>query len=67
MLICSTFVSNDPLAQLVERGANNGKVDGKRIKELKSENDDIPNFANSVFTPVSFTVSGLLFRIFCFI
>ena len=26
MFICSTFVSNSPLAQLVERGANNGKV-----------------------------------------
>ena len=26
MLTCSTFVSNGPLAQLVERGANNGKV-----------------------------------------
>ena len=26
MLICSTFVSNGPLAQLVERGANNLKV-----------------------------------------
>ena len=26
MLICSTFVANAPLAQLVERGANNGKV-----------------------------------------
>ena len=26
MLICSTFVSNDSLAQSVERGANNSKV-----------------------------------------
>ena len=26
ILICSMFVSNDPLAQSVERGANNGKV-----------------------------------------
>ena len=26
MIICSTFVSNGPLAQSVERGTNNGKV-----------------------------------------
>ena len=26
MLICSAYVSNGPLAQLVERGANNRKV-----------------------------------------
>ena len=35
MLFWSTFVSNGPLAQSVERGANNGKVLCSRVKQIR--------------------------------
>ena len=35
MLICATFVSNAPLAHLVERDANNGKVVCSRLIRTK--------------------------------
>ena len=35
MLICTTFVSNGPLAQSAERGTNNGKVVCSKLTQTR--------------------------------